>query len=687
MAKSIIQQDLFSQEEPNKEVAKQINALVDKLNQACINYYVKSSPTISDAEYDRLYRELEKLESKYPNLRMPQSPTNRVGAEVAKDFKSVPHRVPMLSLNNALDLEELKDFDEQVIRFLAKENITLANDCVTYTVEHKFDGVAVSLLYEDGVFIQGLTRGDGSVGEDITQNLKTIRSIPLKLQGAFPKGLFEVRGEVLFLKEDFNKFNAQRAKNNEEQFANPRNAASGTLRQLDSKITASRPLTFFAYGFGEVPDNFLPDSQFEAMQLVATYGFLISPILQKAFGFVDLSKLYSETEKTRKDLPFEIDGLVVKVDSLQLRDKLGMRQRSPRWAIAAKFAAIEEHTILEDITIQVGRTGVLTPVANLKPVQVGGVVVSRATLHNEDEINRKDLRIGDTVIVRRQGDVIPAVVGVVAKNRSGSEKIFKFPSICPECETKVIRVEGEAVWRCPNTLCPAQLLGRIEHFGSRKAADIEGLGEKSVEALLDAKLLTKLSDIYFLEPAKIAELPRMGDLSAKNLINAIENSKHIPLARFIFALGIRHVGERTAQSLASFCQNIDSFFKLTESQLLTIPDIGQETSKSILEFLSDKAQVDDVKRILSAGVSPFHTKIDQSNLKLAGKTFVITGTLPTLSRDEATELIESNGGKVSSSVSKKTDFLLAGEDAGSKLKKATELGILILSEDELRKLI
>jgi DNA ligase (NAD+) len=687
MAKSIIQQDLFSQDDSNQEIAKQINFLVSKLNQACIDYYVKSSPTISDAEYDRLYRELEQLESKYPNLKLPHSPTNRVGAEVAKDFKSVPHRVPMLSLNNALDLEELKEFNEQVIRFLAKENISVLNDCVTYTVEHKFDGVAVSLLYDNGVFIQGLTRGDGSVGEDITQNLKTIRSIPLKLQGQFPAGLLEVRGEVLFLKDDFNKFNAERAKKNEEQFANPRNAASGTLRQLDSKITATRPLTFFAYGFGVVPDNYLPDSQFEAMQTVASYGFLISPILQKASGFNDLSKRYTETENTRKDLPFEIDGLVVKVDSLQLRDKLGMRQRSPRWAIAAKFAAIEEHTILEDITIQVGRTGVLTPVANLKPVQVGGVTVSRATLHNEDEINRKDLKIGDTVIVRRQGDVIPAVVGVVAKNRTGKEKEFQFPTECPECKTKVVRIEGEAVWRCPNSLCPAQLLGRIEHYGSRKAADIEGLGEKSVETLLDAKLLNKLSDIYFLDIAKIAQLPRMGDLSAKNLVNAIENSKNIPLARFIYALGIRHVGERTAQSLANFCQSIDAFFELTEDQLLTIPDIGQETSKSILEFLSDKNQVEDVKRMLNAGVTPFYTKVDQSNLKLTGKTFVITGTLPTLSRDEATELIESNGGKVSSSVSKKTDYLLAGEDAGSKLKKAIELGIQILSEQDLSSML
>jgi DNA ligase (NAD+) len=681
---------LFDNLQSNQIITEEISSLVNQINQANIEYYVQSAPKLSDAQYDKLFRRLQELEEKFPNLKLPDSPTHRVGAGVAKEFQSVPHTVPMLSLNNALNIEELIDFNDQVIRFLEKENIKLTEEQVVYTVEHKFDGVAVSLIYKNGILTQGLTRGDGTTGEDITNNLKTIKTIPLKLIGQnFPEKL-EIRGEVLFLKEPFEKFNAERALKGEDTFANPRNAASGTLRQLDSKITASRPLTFYAYGFGFVPENYLPDSHFESMQLVNKFGFQISPSLQIAKGITELSKKYHEFENSRASLPFEIDGMVVKIDSQNLREKLGMRQRSPRWAIAAKFAAVEENTILEDILIQVGRTGVLTPVAVLKPVKVGGVIVSRATLHNEDEIKRKDLKIGDTVVVRRQGDVIPAVVAVVIAARNGTEKKFVFPKNCPECSCEVLRSEEQAAWRCVNTLCPAQLLGRVVHYASRKAADIEGLGDKSVETILDAGLIKNLSDIYFLKKEVIAELPRMGDLSSQNLIDAINNSKNISLSRFIYALGIRQVGERTANSLANYCGSIDKFLTLTIDELMQLNDIGPETAKSITDFISDKQQVSDIKRILSAGVTPTFDKSlleKKASGKLTGLTFVITGTLESLSREEATSLIEENGGKVSGSVSKKTSYLLAGEDAGSKLKKAKELGVKVINQEELYSLI
>ena len=546
--------------------------------------------------------------------------------------------------------------------------------------------MAISLRYEDGEFVQGLTRGDGITGENITDNLKTIRSIPLRLrkdQHANIPAVFEIRGEVLFLKEDFAAFNNSREQSGEELFANPRNAASGSLRQLDSKITATRPLTFFAYGFGEVSDPFfLPTSHVEAMQKAAQLGFRISPAIKKVVGIDALVTAYHDVDASRKALPFEIDGMVVKVDDAVLRETLGFRQRSPRWAIAAKFAAIEEYTTLEDIIIQVGRTGALTPVACLTPVQVAGVIVSRATLHNQDEIQRKDIRIGDTVVVRRQGDVIPAVVSVIKEKRTGSEKEFIFPTTCPQCSTAAVRPEGEAVWRCPNPLCPAQVSGRVIHYASRRAADIEGLGEKNVETLIAENFVKKLSDIFNLDQKKLAELPRMGELSSKNLVEAIDKSKFIALDRFIFALGIRHVGEKTAKLIAQKCETIAGFLALDPATLQDIHEIGAEITQSVTEFFQNQKEIDDIHRMISFGLSvqPVQRQVGGA---LAGSTFVLTGTFPTLSRDQAKDLIEAAGGKTSGSVSKKTNFVVAGEDAGSKLTKAQELKIPVIDEAQL----
>lgn len=669
---------------PYNYMKERIKELVYLLNNHSYNYYILSAPTVSDAEYDRLFRELEQLESKFPQFIRPDSPTQRVGSLRESDFETVPHELPMLSLNNALDLKELKDFDDQVKRFLIKEGEKVTE--IEYSVEHKFDGVAVSLMYEDSLFVRGLTRGDGLSGEDVTSNLKTIKSIPLKLREEV-SGRLEIRGEVVFHKSDFERLNEERTRHGEEPFANPRNAASGSLRQLDPNITAKRPLTFYTYSFGIVPKNFLTETHSKALEHSKKLGFLISPFARIAVGFKELENAFNDAHAERDHLPFEVDGLVIKVNSYRLQNILGFRQRSPRWAIAAKFAAVEENTKLLDIIIQVGRTGALTPVAILEPVRVGGVVVSRATLHNEDEIERKDLRIGDTVVVRRQGDVIPAVVAAVHSLRDGSEKRFKFPTACPECETKVVRPEGEAVSRCPNQNCPAKLTNRVIHFASRRAADIEGLGEKNVELLIEHGLIKKLSDIFRLNAEQIKELPRMGDLSSQNLVEAVKKSKSISLERFIFALGIRHVGERTAQVLAEHVHDIHNFRKLTYEELIDIHEIGEETARALVEFLADPSEKKLLDELLELGVSPQPVEKQHGEGPLAGKSFVLTGTLPTLGRKEAEDLIIGRGGKVSSSVSKKTDYVLVGDDPGSKYDKAKKLGVPILDQNQFMEMI
>ncbi len=674
------------------EAAKHVAALVRELNDHCYRYYVLSRPTVTDSEYDRLYRELEKLEVEHPTLVQSDSPTQRVGAPVAEGFKSVTHRVSMLSLGNAMDEEELREFDARVQKFLERDAETpegaesVATQSTEYFVEHKFDGVAVTLSYQSGVLVQGATRGDGFTGEDITTNLKTIRSIPLRLRDGPESAegvLLEVRGEVLFLREHFEALNRELEGGGDEPFANPRNAASGSLRQLDSAETARRPLTFFAYGLGAVEGVELAPHHAGVVSRLAELGFRVSPLAEIVHGADGLARAYQQALSTRPSLPFEVDGMVVKVNERALQEQLGFRQRSPRWAIAAKFPPEEETTTLEDIMIQVGRTGALTPVAVLTPVKVGGVVVSRATLHNEDEINRKQLMIGDTVVVRRQGDVIPAVVAPVIERRTGAERSFVFPQDCPRCGTQTVRPEGEVVRRCPNESCPAKLAERVLHFASRGGADIEGLGEKLVLALLEHNLLKDISDLYALDPEKLAAIPRMGETSTAKILAMIDKRRELPLDRFVFALGIRHVGERTAQALSRAAGSLSGFLALSPEQLASVPDIGEEITQSVLSFLGDAKERDMISRLLERGLRVMDSK-SPSGTSLLGKVFVLTGALPTLSRKDAEALILSQGGKVSASVSKKTSFVVAGADAGSKLEKANELGVAVIDEDTLK---
>ena len=678
--------------ESQKETIR-IDQLVEELNDHSYRYYVLSQPTISDAEYDQLFRELQKLEAAHPEAVRADSPTQRVGARPLEGFATVQHRLPMLSLDNAMNEEELIDFDEQVRRFLAKDGHEAGE--IEYTVEFKFDGVAVSLLYEDGKLTQAATRGDGTTGEDVTLNVRTIKAIPLKLRGKqSPQGLLEIRGEVLFRKREFDALNEDRQARGEETFANPRNAASGSLRQLDPQETAKRPLWFFSYGVGVVESATKSVAALarapldKAMKEVEGLGFSISPGFRTVRGAAALAEAYRDAEEARDSLPFEVDGIVIKVNDVALQERLGFRQRSPRWAIAAKFKPVEAVTTLEDIIIQVGRTGALTPVAVLKPVRVGGVVVSRATLHNQDEIERKGLLIGDSVVVRRQGDVIPAVVAAVTASRTGKERRFLFPTECPECGTAVERPEGEAVARCPNPQCPAKLHNRIVHFASRDAMDIEGLGDKMVELLLEHKVVDDLPALYLLSPEMLRELPRMGELSSKNLVESIAESKQRPLDRLIFALGIRHVGSKTAQTLARQCGTIEKFQALTEEQLLAMEEVGPETASSVSEFLADRYSQNLVRTLLERGVSPAHVAVrDAEGGALSGQTFVLTGTLATMSRKEAEEQILNRGGKVSSSVSKKTSFVVAGDSPGSKLDAAKKLGVAVLSEQEFAALL
>jgi DNA ligase (NAD+) len=666
------------------ELSKRVKDLTTQLNEASYRYYVLSAPTISDAEYDRLFRELEELERAHPEIKLPDSPTGRVGAAPLKEFSEIKHEIPMLSLSNAMDEGEIKDFYGRVERLFNDNSLDTRE--IFFSVEDKFDGVAVSLRYEDGIFAKGATRGDGFVGEDITQNLRTIKSIPLKLRTANPPKVLEVRGEVLFLKEAFTKLNEVRLKEGDEPFANPRNAASGSLRQLDQNITASRPLTFFCYGIGVNEGLTLPDSHVDSINLLEQLGFKSSPMLKRVSGESGLTKAYATAAERRLSLPYEVDGMVIKVDSRQAQEKLGFRERSPRWAIAAKFPPVEEITKLEDVIYQVGRTGAVTPVAVLKPVRVGGVVVSRATLHNEDEISRKGLKIGDSVVVRRQGDVIPAVVSVIASARDGSEREIIFPKTCPICSSKLERPEDEAVARCPSRGCAAKIEGRVLHYASRNGADIEGLGEKIVELLCQKGIIKSIADLYHLKVDDLIGLPGFAKLSSENLVAAIEKSKKVPLSRLLFGLGIRHVGERTARVIAENVGNIEGFLELSESELLKIPEIGEETAKAIDSFLRDEGEVSIVRELLKVGVEPLRVA-PRAEGKLTGKTFVLTGTLPNLSRGQAQEKIEALGGKVSSSVSKKTSYVVAGEDAGSKLTKARELGINIISESEFLQLI
>lgn len=691
---------------PAAETAARLRAEIEQHN---VRYYVYDDPSISDAEYDRMMRELQDLEAAHPELVTPESPTQRVGAAPVSAFGSVRHAVPMLSLGNAFDEEDVVAFDRRVTDTLRGAGLLGPAQQAEYFCELKLDGLAISLRYEDGRLVQAATRGDGQTGEDVTSNIRTIKAIPLQLTGPAPKVL-EVRGEVLMNRADFEKLNAAQAKRDEKVFVNPRNAAAGSLRQLDPRITAKRPLRFFAYGWGEVQG--LPGAQsglFDEAPAGATdaaaatlpeksHGAMLDwlaalglPVNVKhnhpATGAEGLMAFYAKVGALRPELPYDIDGVVYKVDSLPAQKLLGFVARAPRFALAHKFPAEEATTTLLDIEVQVGRTGAITPVARLKPVFVGGVTVTNATLHNEDEIRRKDVRIGDTVIVRRAGDVIPEVVGAVLEQRPADAREFVMPKACPVCGSAIERLEDETIARCTGGLfCAAQRKQTLWHAASRKALDIEGLGEKLVEQLVDSGRVKSLADLFSLRPLELVGLDRMGQKSADNLVEAIDKARAPALGRLLFALGIRHVGETTARDVARHFGSIEAIMDADEDALSSVPDVGPVVAGSIRRFFAEQHNRDVIDQLKAQGVHPVAEAVPQDTT-LAGKTFVLTGTLPNWTREEASMRIQAAGGKVSGSVSKKTAYLVAGEDAGSKLTKAQELGVTVLDEDALKALL
>ena len=656
-------------------IKDRINELRRELDYHNYRYYVLDDPMVSDAEYDRLMAELVALEEKHPEFMNPNSPTQRVGAKPLEEFKTVSHTVPMLSLQNAMEQNELVEFDKRVKKLIGVTD-------VDYVMEVKIDGLAVELVYLYGEFTVGSTRGDGFTGEDITQNLRTIKSIPMRLLRdhniPIPDRL-EVRGEVYMGKIEFKELNKKRELEGASLFANPRNAGAGSVRQLDPKITAGRKLNIFCYAPGEIIGVTLT-THYHFLDYLKKWGFRVNPLTKLCRNLDELMSHYNYIHDMRDKIPYEIDGTVIKVNRFDYQTLLGNVSRSPRWAIAFKFEAHEETTVIEDIIVGVGRTGALTPVALLKPVIVSGVEVRRATLHNEDEIARKDILIGDTVIVSRAGDVIPEVVKVIKEKRTGQEKPFAMPGECPVCGEKVVRPPGEAIRRCVNINCPAQIKGSIEHFASKRAMDIDGLGEKLVEQLVDKKVISDVSDLYYLTKDDLLLLERMADKSAQNLIDAINTSKKPSFQRFIYALGIRNVGEHISGLLADKFDSIEDLYTLSEDTLMAIPEIGPEVANSITAFFLDGKNRKTIERILAAGVSIQHKK--EGKKPLLGMTFVFTGTLEKMSREDARKRVEALGAKTASSVSKKVDFVVLGEDAGSKADKARALGLKIISENE-----
>ncbi|MEY4399166.1 MAG: hypothetical protein RLZZ539_495 [Pseudomonadota bacterium] len=644
-------------------------------------YYVLDQPLVPDAEYDRLYRELLDLEAQHPDWVTPDSLSQRVGGAPLKEFMEVKHSVPMLSLNNAFEESELIGFDRR-----CREGLGL--DHVEYACELKFDGLAISLRYENGVLVQAATRGDGASGEDVTSNIRTIRAIPLRLQGPNLPKVIEVRGEVFMHRADFEAMNKTAAKSGEKEFANPRNAAAGSLRQLDSKVTAKRPLSFFAYGLGALePSQWLPSTHSELLNLYEVLGLPVCRERTVVSSLDGLMKFYAGIAAKREQLPYEIDGVVYKVNSFTEQQQLGYVSRAPRFAIAHKYPAQEEITTVLGIDVQVGRTGAITPVARLAPVLVGGVTVTNATLHNEDEVRRKDVRIGDTVVVRRAGDVIPEIVSVVLDRRPSNTQVFVMPTRCPVCESHIERLSDEAVARCSGGLfCAAQRKQALLHFAQRRAMDIEGLGDKIVDQMVDLNLVRTPADLYRLGFAALVNMERMGEKSADNLLQSIAQSKKTTLARFIFGLGIRHVGESTAKDLAKHFGGIRALMDAPMDELLMVNDVGPVVADSIVSFMSEPHNREVIEQLLVSGIE-FQNEERITTVDLSGKTFVLTGTLPTLSRDQAKEMLEAAGAKVAGSVSQKTSFVVAGSEAGSKLDKATELGIPILDEVALLKLL
>jgi len=662
-----------------KEIQERVEKLREEIRRYDYYYYVLNQPLISDAEYDKLFRELLELERKYPELVTPDSPTQRVGAPPAEEFAPVEHAIPMLSLANCFNDEELEEWDDRVRRMLGGEP-------VEYVCEPKLDGLSVELVYVDGVFTVGSTRGDGRVGEDVTRNLRTIKQVPLRLfplNGKVPR-LLEARGEVYMEKEAFRRLNEERERAGEPLFANPRNAAAGSLRQLDPNITASRPLKIFFYAMGRA-EGIEIRSQVELLTTFPKLGLPVNPLWKLCKTLDEVKAFYRELLAMRHELPYEADGMVVKVNDFAQREVLGEVSRAPRWAIAYKFPAEEATTRVLDIVVQVGRTGALTPVAILEPVEVSGATVSRATLHNEDEIRRKDIRIGDWVIVRRAGEVIPEVVKSIPERRTGAEKEFKMPERCPACGGPVVRPPGEVAYRCENLSCPARIKESIRHFASRRAMDIEGLGEKLVDKLVETGLVRKLSDIYRLKKEDLVNLERMGEKSAQNLLEQIERSKNAGLARLIFALGIRYVGEHLAEVLAEHFPSLEALSNATYEELIQIPEIGPRIAQSIVDFFRNEENRKLIQELKELGVKTEAEKPKEG--PLSGKTFVFTGALSAFTREEARRLVESLGGRVASGVSRKVDYVVVGADPGEKLRKAQELGITILTEEEFRKLV
>ena len=659
-----------------------IDNLRSELNDHNYRYYVLDDPVISDAEYDRLLRELQSLEDTHPELITDDSPTQRVGALPLEGFGNIEHRIPMQSLANAMDSDELLAFHDRLIRRLGKEQ------AIEYIAEPKLDGLAVELVYENGQFVNGSTRGDGTTGEDITQNLKTIRAIPLALrvETQSAPALLEVRGEVFISKDDFKKLNKQQEENDKPVFANPRNAAAGSLRQLDSGITATRPLSIFCYQAGVVEGTTF-ETHSEFLAALQNWGCPVNPEIKILNGIEEAITFHSNLKSHRNSLPYEIDGSVIKVNNYALREELGVRSRSPRWAIAGKFKAQQETTVIEDIVFSVGRTGAVTPVAKLQPVKVGGVVVSNVTLHNQDEIDRKDIRVGDTVLIQRAGDVIPQVVKVIKEKRPSNTSPFKMTNTCPECDHDVYRPEDEVVARCQNLSCPAQVKRRIEHFVSKNAMDIDGVGEKLIDQLVEKNLVKSVDDLYHLTLDQLSELERMAEKSAKNTISAIDNSKSTTFHRFVHALGIRNVGEHVAKVLEkSFTGNIEIFMKTNAEVLEDIDEVGPIVAETIVKFWADETNVNIVNNCFKLGISLESVKNETEQIFM-GKTFVFTGSLESITRKEGKEIIEARGGRAAGSVSAKTDYIVAGENAGSKLKKAEKLGIPVLTESEFMDLI
>ena len=666
---------------PEKKVIDRVQELRERINYHNYRYYVLDNPEISDAEYDRLFDELVELEKRYPELVTTDSPTQRVGAAPLEEFNTVRHSIPLLSLNKSTSEVEFLDFHRRVLELSG-----VSDKKIRYTVEPKFDGLAVELVFNKGIFSLGSTRGDGVVGEDVTLNLRTIRSVPLRLMGSPNPDLIEVRGEVIMNKEDFHRLNKSREKAGEPLFANPRNAAAGSVRQLDPKVTSTRPLNMFAYGVGRVEGKELTN-QWDSILYLRGLGFKISQYVELCESVDQIKAYYRKMLGLRNDLPYEADGIVIKVNEFAIQEKLGELSRSPRWAVAWKFPAQQEQTKIKNIIVGVGRTGALTPVAVLEPVRVGGVEVRRATLHNEDEIRKRDVRIGDTVVIQRAGDVIPEVVKVVTSKRTGKEKTFTMPDRCPVCGSKAERPSGEAIHRCTGIACPAQIKENLAHFVSRGAMDMEGLGYKFLEQMVDKKVIQDQGDLYFLKKEDLMKMDRMGDKLAENLLNAIDKSRHPTLTNLIYALGIRNVGYHLAGVLAKRFRSIDNLARQTIEDLTQVHEIGPIVAESIHNFFHNPKNLKVIEKLRRGGVK---FPVEQAEVKetpLSGKTFVLTGGLDSFTRDEARRIIEDMGGRVSSSVSKETDFVIVGKDPGSKYDSALKLGIKALNEEEFKKMI